>query len=201
MSATNSPLRIFNIRLTGLPGVPYIMSNKQAADPMNKFAIQMKEITGKRKKTEAEHKKLAKLQFYSAFYTGKKDEPIVPANNLENVIISGAKQIRKGPKAKAGVLVMSDGSLQYKGPRTIDGLYKDPKFVRKDLIPAQGKMTSSTRPHFVDWNVEFDVQVIADVFDPSDLRQSLDLAGQMVGMGNWRPRHGRFTVTKFEELA
>lgn len=202
MPSTLTPVRTFNVRISGRPGVPLLVSNKQSADPLNPYAKKMREITEKHhsKRTEDDFQRMAELQFRSSFYLNEKKEPVIPAVNLENVIIQGAKKFRKGPYAKAGVVVLDDAELIYDGPRSVDKLFGDSRFVKRDLIPNKAGMTAVTRPQFQKWALEFTVQVDGETIDPADVQRALEIAGQAIGMGNWRPRHGRFVIEKFEEI-
>ena len=57
------------------------------------------------------------------------------------------------------------------------------------------------RPHLSDWKLCFAVQLINDNAVPKKvLHDVLVKAGQTVGIGDYRPRYGRFIVTKFQEV-
>ncbi len=202
MPSPTTAIRTFNVRLRGREGVPLLMSNKQSADPLNPFAQKMREITDihHKKRTTDDFQRMAELQFRSSFYLGGKQEPVIPAVNLENVIVCGAKKFRKGPLAKAGVVVLEDAPLLYDGPKSVDKLYKDKRFVLRSLIPGKSGMTAVTRPQFSSWSLDFTVQIDGETINHEDVLRALEIAGQAIGMGNWRPRCGRFVVEKFEEI-
>lgn len=48
------------------------------------------------------------------------------------------------------------------------------------------------------WKLNFDILVIDDQLPATVLKEILDEAGRAVGIGDYRPRFGRFIVTKFE---
>lgn len=55
------------------------------------------------------------------------------------------------------------------------------------------------RPHLAKWSLEFEIQVLDDDLLPVDvLNAILVKAGESKGIGDYRPRFGRFIVTKFE---
>ena len=57
------------------------------------------------------------------------------------------------------------------------------------------------RPHIPEWNIEFEITVIdEDLIDGETLNTILVRAGQTVGVGNYRPRFGRFIVESFQAL-
>ena len=56
-----------------------------------------------------------------------------------------------------------------------------------------------SRPHLPNWSLTFAVQLIdADAVPGEVLNSILVAAGQSVGIGDYRPRFGRFSVTKFK---
>jgi hypothetical protein len=54
-----------------------------------------------------------------------------------------------------------------------------------------------TRPHFKDWTATFKVSLNTDVANENQLKRWVDDAGAYVGIGDWRPRHGRYEIVNF----
>ena len=48
------------------------------------------------------------------------------------------------------------------------------------------------------WELEFEIECIDDQIDENLLQDVLELAGKTVGIGDYRPRFGRFNVIGFE---
>ena len=48
------------------------------------------------------------------------------------------------------------------------------------------------------WKLEFEIQVGDDQIPPDVVKSVLDQSGKVCGVGDFRPRFGRFMVTKFE---
>jgi hypothetical protein len=48
------------------------------------------------------------------------------------------------------------------------------------------------------WKLDFKINVVDDQLPPDVLVQILEEAGRAVGIGDYRPRYGRFQVVKFE---
>ncbi len=48
------------------------------------------------------------------------------------------------------------------------------------------------------WELEFNIECIDDQIHASLLQDVLALAGKTCGVGDWRPRFGRFNVARFE---
>jgi hypothetical protein len=96
---------------------------------------------------------------------------------------------------KEGVFISTDvNPLAYKGPRDIDGLWRDESFRHI----ASAKVTTSRvmrcRPIFRSWAVDAQGELDAAVLDLVELSQIAETAGHLIGLGDWRPRYGRFTA-------
>src|ERR1700760_417784 len=114
-----------NARISGI--APLIMHNGQTADPLNRYAKLMKEISGKRKKTEADFMEMAKIEFLAGLYMGPKG-PIIPAVMLEANLVRGARKTKTGQLVEAGVICDQHAILEYDGPRTGEELFANDKF-------------------------------------------------------------------------
>jgi hypothetical protein len=53
-----------------------------------------------------------------------------------------------------------------------------------------------TRPMFKDWSCEIELNVNTENFDITDVTEILEHCGDNVGLCDWRPKYGRFTVEK-----
>lgn len=184
------------VRIEGI--APLIMHNGLLADPEYHFTKEKKKITAKRKKVEADHEEISRLEFLGSLYTDSTGKIIVPARVLLGAIIKGAKGLKEGPAAKAGVFVDADVPLIYEGPTDPEELYEDKKFVLRVPVKQGTASVIRVRPIFQKWAVEFDLTIMDDVTNKQTVRQMLDHAGRMNGLGDWRPQYGRFKVTKFE---
>jgi hypothetical protein len=66
-------------------------------------------------------------------------------------------------------------------------------------VRIQRGMAIRSRPHLPTWSLAFTLQLIDDDAVPGEVLNSiLVAAGQSVGIGDYRPRFGRFIVTKFK---
>ncbi len=57
-----------------------------------------------------------------------------------------------------------------------------------------------TRPRFDNWEVKFQLQLFPSEINPSDIQQALESAAMLIGMGDYRPKFGRFALVDFAEL-
>jgi len=57
------------------------------------------------------------------------------------------------------------------------------------------------RPKFNNWKLKFTIQILDDEnISVSTLKEILEKAGQTKGIGDYRPRFGRFQVTSYQEI-
>lgn len=54
---------------------------------------------------------------------------------------------------------------------------------------------------FPGWQLDFQIQVVDEMLQPDDLKRILEHAGRTKGIGDDRPKHGRFQVARFERTA
>lgn len=178
-------------KITGV--APLILHNGQTADPLNPHSKSIAEITGKRKKTDADHREVARREYFAGLYLFN-GEPCIPAEMQEATIINGAKKHKRGPAAKAGIFVERHAPLRYAGPRKPEDLWQDENFqLRVACKVGQGKVMR-TRPIFQQWGIELILNYIPDLVNPEEIRGFIITAGNEIGFGDWRPRHGRFAV-------
>lgn len=177
---------------------PLIMHNGQLADPLNKYSRQLKEITGKRKKTDADHEDMARVEFEGGLYWDEEAGPYIPSDAIEATICAGAKKSRIGKDVQAAVFVQDEVvKLEYDGPRTIDKLWKEPhRFVLRKAVRVTTSKVMRTRPMFpTGWSISFTVEYDENIVNESALRKSMIDAGSLVGICDWRPKFGRFIVS------
>ena len=185
----------FNIR-----GVaPLLMHSARLSDPLEPLTKQLAEITAipSKKKTLAHHGEMARIEWLGGVYSDTGGRPMIPAENLEALIRGGAKKKRMGKDVEAGLRVDGDALVKYTGPKTIDKLVDDPSFYFRASIKVGQARVMRTRPIFRQWSLKFSVLFDEDIISTADtVRTFLKLASSRVGLGDWRPRYGRFEVLK-----
>lgn len=183
--------------------VPTIMCNGQTADPLNSFAKRMKKISSKKNKTEEDHMELAKIEWYASLYLDKDGRPCWPSENIESMLVYAAKKIRKGTDAKAAVFIEENAPIIYEGPKNADSLwifrsFDNNPFISRVPAVVNRSRVMRTRPIFNEWSLEFDVNFLPDMFDEQQIIDTVETAGRVIGLSDWRPKYGRFIVEKTE---
>lgn len=178
-------------RLTGAS--PLVMHNGRLANPLDPFAKALKTVSGKRAKTDADFEEMARIEFLGGLYMGE-DGPCIPGEVIEATLISAAKKNKRGPQAKAGIL--SDGlhRIEYDGPRGSDDLWADDRFRLVAGVRVGQARVMRTRPIFRDWSAEIFVDFLPGQLNRSEVAEMVRVAGEVVGIGDWRPRFGRYTA-------
>lgn len=187
-----SGMQTVKAKLVGI--APSIMHNGQMCDPLNKFAKMLKEISGKRKKSDADHEEMSRIEFMAGLYVNADGKPFWPAENLLAMLIAAAKKVKDGPRAKSGINILNDHPLLYKGPTDPVEMFADDRFRLVMAVRVGQARIMRTRPIFRDWSMLIQVDVDTDIVNPQTVLEWLAIAGAQIGLSDYRPRYGRFEV-------
>jgi hypothetical protein len=179
---------------------PLLQHNVRLADPLEPITQRLGALTSKRKKTLADHEDIARVEFEAGLYFDEQIGPYVKSEAVERCLRDSAARHRLGKAVQRGVLVTSpDGGdaipLLYRGPRDIEALYADKTYRLRSAVGVQANKTMRTRPRFPDWRLECLVLVDDAELNAEQLREIAVTAGQLYGLGDYRPRYGRFEVS------
>lgn len=186
-----------------IEGDVLLMHNGQTADPMNRFAKAMSAITKdrNRKNTEEGRETLARIEYEAGLYLNGKGEVVIPSRILEAHLCEAARKTKQGKQALAGLFVDTDATFEYAGgPMKVSELIEsdDHRFVASVSV-GQGKVTR-VRPIFRNWRASFRVSLLAEQADGDSLKAWLRNGGALVGLGDFRPRYGRYNVVSCDEV-
>lgn len=158
----------------------------------NNEAVAEKAAAAKNSKT----KKTDNIESY--VYRNADGEISLPGENFRQSIITAAK-FRQDPRSprksamdlfKAGIVPLTE--LASFGSTKWD--YED---ARRVMIQRNG--ITRIRPAMrKGWRLTFQIMVnTPDYIESDDLRQTIESAGRLVGVGDFRPTYGRFGVVSF----
>jgi hypothetical protein len=110
---------------------------------------------------------------------------------------------------KAGTKFLFEGKKTYKDiistsvlvePECIPLTTNKPYIIdSRPVVIGRARIVRS-RPRFEDWQLEFTITILDEQnISPSIIKEILDVSGNS-GIGDYRPRFGRFQVIKFEEI-
>lgn len=186
------------VRLSLEGTAPLLMHSARGVDPLDPVVKQIKAITAKRKKTEEDMATVARLEFEVSMYFLDSVGPFIPGVNVEKCLVEGGRITKSGKNVERGLFVLDNACpLLYNGPRDIEGLWQAPnrEFRSMMAVGVGGRKIMRCRPIFNDWSVECEAEVDTTVLNTSELEQIAVHAGSMVGLGDFRPRYGRFVTT------
>ena len=153
----------------------------------------MKKISGKRAKTESDYIELSRVEWFGGLYL-KNKKPCLPGFVLESALVEAGRKTRRGKQVLAGIFVEDDAPLIYDGPTDIDALWADKNFRLTASVRIKQNRIMRTRPKFDNWSAAVTISFDPKVLNPEDIREILVTAGESIGLGDWRPKFGRFTV-------
>lgn len=195
----------FRITMEGTGAL--LTHNAQLSNPLSKASKALKPYTSKRKKTDDDHEAIARLEFIGGLYLDDIAGPYIPGDNVWRCLYDAAKKSARGPKIKEGLLITTDvnplggyGKPRKPGggfgdPGNAEALWADENFRHYASAKVGQVRVTRCRPIFRTWKVEADGNLDTDVLNFSDLEQVAQTAGLLIGLGDWRPKFGRFTAT------
>jgi hypothetical protein len=185
-----------NVKWTGIR--PLIQHNGMMADPTNRIARRIKEITakGSRKMTDADYEERDRLEWEGGLYWDDDLGPVILSDAIERCIQLGAQKSRLGKDVQAAVFCTEPVTkLLYDGPRTKEKLYADARFTIRKGVAIQKSRVIRVRPMFpTGWSLQFTLEFDESILNPKSLEKAMTDAGALIGLGDWRPKFGRFLV-------
>ena len=189
-------LRKLRARLTGTSDL--LMHNGELADPLNPHSRRLKQISAKRVKTDQDYEDMAKIEFMGALYLDRNLHPCIPAKVLEGVILGrggAARQKREGQQAAKGIFVDSSFPLEYDGPKDAEAMWQDSRFRLSAMVRVQANRILRVRPLIpAGWTADVEITFDDAAVNKEQLSGWLKTAGEEIGIMDWRPRYGRFSV-------
>ena len=174
---------------------PFLMHSDRFANPLDPLAKAHKELTSKRKKTDDDHIAIARSEFIGGCYWRKDRGFFLPAQNLDACLIAAAKMQKLGTHFKRGVQVVED-ELPFLGfeKKTPEQLWDNPDFIDCRGVKVGTSKIMRYRPIFRTWSMVANVAVDEEVVNINEVKKAITDAGALIGLGDYRPRFGRFNV-------
>jgi hypothetical protein len=173
----------------GIQGVsPYLMHRFGGTD-----ASELDNARGKRSVGAPDYS----LEAEKALY--KNEQGIyVPSRQVEASMIKASSNFQIPGKGKKTFKDLLKGFVFIEEPELI----MNPQKYEVDIqaVRIQRARIVRYRPIFREWTLKFHINIQEENEIPDKIVQDiLTHAGQYVGIGDYRPRYGRFRVTKFQE--
>lgn len=142
------------------------------------------------------------------FYATSDGSIYQPASHLEGAMVKAATQFKvTGKRGKsykdlfqANVIVTPEQIPHHvQVPDALDADADKPLYLDVRPVIVNRARVIRLRPTFKPgWSLDFEIQVIDDQLPAEILNDVLTLAGKTVGIGDYRPKFGRFLVSHFE---
>jgi hypothetical protein len=187
-----------------ISGKTLLLHNGQLANPFNPAVKLIKTLSGKKKKGEGDLMQLARWEWEASLYLTEenKQRVMIPAYVLEQVLLAGAKKQKKGPSFKVAVRVRDNMPITYKGtPIEVDfKLFPNEELDKYwiehrniSMVAVDRGRVPRCRPFFENWSGTLTIDYDEEIVGVEEVKAAVCDAGRLVGVGDWRPRHGLFS--------
>jgi len=148
--------------------------------------------------TDDDYEKLDRLKWEGGLYWSDDIKGFyIPSDNIERTILEGAKKNRLGKDFAAALFCVEpeipvEHALKGKSK---DQIYADERYQIRKGVKIQQSRVISVRPMVpTGWTISFAVEFDESILNPSQVEKAMQEAGSLVGLGDWRPKFGRFIV-------
>jgi hypothetical protein len=170
-----------------------LMHSTRGVNPLDPLSREMKKITSKRTKTEEDLLAMMRFDYELSAYHDKDLGFYLSAEMLEACIREGCKANKNGQKAKIAIFVVEEKIvLGHDGPSTIEEAYAEVDMKDIRTVTVNNSKILRCRPRFNRWWLEFTVELDETILSFEEFCHALDIAGRQKGLGDYRPRYGRF---------
>jgi len=147
-------------------------------------------------------------EWRQSLYVDDKNGVYQPANHFELAMVKAAVNFKvTGKRGKsykdmvsANVVIDPEKILfGIENPKDLDTDADKPLYLDLRPVVIQRARVVRIRPAFKPgWELEFTINVLDNELPANMLQDILVLAGKTVGIGDYRPKFGRFAVVKFD---
>jgi hypothetical protein len=183
-------------------------AGERAKNVLDPLTIRHAELThGKHKGLPDVMAQARQIELELSCYVDAEQRVVLPSVNLQTCIREGASLLAKGGQSvERGLLVMGDPPLLVDGKvLTVQDILERPicqyhSFVRRGTGSGKSKPSILiARPVFgPGWEATFELSLQPGVISPEQAKAFIAASGALIGLGNWRPRYGRFVLVSFE---
>lgn len=177
---------------------PLLCHNPQMVDQECEFAREIKAISGKRKKTEEDFKRMEWLEWYGGIYTGTVNGRACvtqPSSKVRKCLINAARITKQGKQIERAVIMTQlNVALIYDGSEAVtdlaaelDRLQTSSAFNSRLSVGIGGKRVMRVRPQFPQWGLIVQAEFVTDAgLNFPELQAITDLAGRAERIGDNR---------------
>lgn len=189
-------MQSIKVRWTGIR--PLIMHNGLLADPTNPHTRAVKKICskGSKKMTDSDYEARDRHEWEGGLYWDDEAGVYMPSDNIERCVQGGGQKSRIGKDIQTAVMVQDDiVPVKFDGPKDKEKMFADLKFTLRRGVVVNKSRIIRIRPMIpTGWILEFTLDFDETIINRKAVLQSMLDAGALVGLGDWRPKFGRFNV-------
>lgn len=216
-------VKTLNITIKGTSAL--MTHNGTLCDPLFPITKSIKLLSSKRTKTDNDLYLMMQLETLGGIYpehdltvddenpgyevtdkgvqlTGDWGHCMIPESVIEATLLSGAKKRKQGPLFKAGLRVLNPSYIMInQKPVTVEEVFINRKHRLTNKVKIGTSSIMRTRPIYPNWSLNFDAMIDDEVLNLEAVKDATDIAGKLVGMAEWRPRYGSFTLEEIRLVA
>lgn len=171
-----------------------LMHSDVTANPLGYWSKELKKFTSKRKKTDEDHEMISFIEFQASCYF-ENGKYFIPSANIEACMLASAKHFKMGTLIKQSCVVPDDAKFSFEDEELKPSdLYGEKKYVDMRTVKVGTAKTIRTRPIFNTWECEFNLFLDESKMNEEQIINIVENAGKYVGLGDYRPRYGRFEI-------
>lgn len=187
-----------NITLALTGTRPLLMNSSRLVNPIDPYTRAKKQIAAKRKKTDEDLVEIMRLEARGSAYETAEGLLGLPAENVWASIHRAATAFKLGEDVKRAL----DIDPEFIAPLLIDGKstsvdqhllgngaidYRPVKQGRVSVMRARCRVPKG-------WRAVVEMELDTAVIDLRNLDPVFERAGKYIGVGDWRPRFGRYEL-------
>ena len=205
--ATEDASKFYQVLIRGK--TPILTHNGFAGlDIRSPEKVEIAEIAKKRgtNRTEADDIRLRELETKVSLWLNENNEPTIPDRAVRACIERAARSLKEGKMVREGLIIESVDSFSYdteKYGTTVEEISKSAQFLAP-VVVGQSRLIRTRAKFDTPWELTFIVQLDIALCDAKHLEKWLRIAGQRVGLGDWRPEksgtYGRFELVSVDEV-
>lgn len=176
---------------------PMLLHNRRLANPTDEWTRQLKQLTAKRKKTDEDLIDIMRVEARGAIYETSDGLLGLPTENVWRSLYDAATAFKRGQDIKRALSSPPDQMelLLVAGEQVkVETYLENPDHIDYRSVKIMGKRTMRARPVVNGWTTTHTFELLEDVIDPRDLVPIFERAGRLVGLGDWRPTWGTYSV-------
>ena len=167
-----------------IKGISPLLQHRYADEPVD---LPTKRVSGKRDFS---------AESGNALYQTPEGVIYQPSSHLERAMMKSAAKFQIGGRGKKTYKDLFQCAVIV-SPDIITHKIQNYVVDRRPVIIQRARVMRE-RPRFDEWGLDFQIEIFDDQVKPEVVNEVLVDCGKYVGIGDYRPKFGRFMVTKFE---